>query len=133
MLPNALDFLDQATEIMETRAKERGHTTTENTFQQIADTFNAMTFNELSAKDVAVFMLVLKLVRHYNGETYKHDDFVDAIAYAAFAGQEAAYEALSENERNYPEQPTVNYPSDDDAEEMPEELARFLALLMNRQ
>jgi hypothetical protein len=128
MLPDALDFLDQATKIMETRAKERGHTTTENTFQQIADTFNAMTFNELSAKDVAVFMLVLKLVRHYNGVTYKHDDFVDAIAYAAFAGQEAAFEA----EGVELQQPTYTV-QDDDAEEVPEELARFLALLMNRQ
>jgi hypothetical protein len=127
MLPDALDFLDQATEIMETRAKERGHTTTENTFQQIADTFNAMTFNELSAKDVAVFMLVLKLVRHYNGVTYKHDDFVDAIAYAAFAGQEAAYEA----EGTELQQPTHTIQADD-CEEMPKDVARFLALLMNR-
>jgi hypothetical protein len=128
MLPDALDFLDEAIEIMEIRAKERGHTTTENTFQQIADTFNAMTFNELSAKDVAVFMLVLKLVRHYNGVTYKHDDFVDAIAYAAFAGQEAAFEA----EGVELQKPAYTV-QDDDAEEMPEELARFLALLMNRQ
>lgn len=84
-------FLHESLAIMKQRASQRGHSNTENSFGKIANTFNELTGKDLNSKDVAVFMAVLKLVRHYNGKKFDRDDFVDAISYLAFAGSEAQF------------------------------------------
>lgn len=82
--------LDEAKKTI-TKVKVDQYGLPENNFQKIADMWNAYLNSysgasesrELSAKDVANMMVLLKIARAQNGD--KADTYVDMIGYAAIA------------------------------------------------
>lgn len=83
-------ILDEAKKTI-TKVKADQYGLPENNFQKIADMWNAYLNSysgasesrELSAKDVANMMVLLKIARAQNGD--KADTYVDMIGYAAIA------------------------------------------------
>jgi len=84
----ATDILQEATECLTARAVERDKGTSERSMKAAVEAFNALTGHKLTEADGWSFMLVLKLARSYGG-CFKLDDYVDAAAYAALAGESA--------------------------------------------
>ncbi len=82
----ATDILQEATECLTSRAVERDKGTSERSMKAAVESFNALTGHRLTEVDGWNFMLVLKLARSYGG-CFKLDDYVDAAAYAALAGE----------------------------------------------
>ena len=84
------EVLDEAKKTI-TKVKVDQYGLPENNFQKIADMWNAYLNSysgasesrELSAKDVANMMVLLKIARAQNGD--KADTYVDMIGYAAIA------------------------------------------------
>lgn len=84
----ATDILQEATECLTARAVERDREGGERSMKAAVEAFNALTGHKLSEADGWNFMLVLKLARSYGG-CFKLDDYIDAAAYAALAGESA--------------------------------------------
>ena len=84
----ATDILQEATECLVDRAVERDKEGGERSMRAAVLAFNALTGHTLSEVDGWNFMLMLKLARSYGG-CFKLDDYVDAAAYAALAGESA--------------------------------------------
>ena len=84
----ATDILQEAAECLTARAVERDKEGGERSMRAAVTAFNALTGHELSEVDGWNFMLMLKLARSYGG-CFKLDDYVDAAAYAALAGESA--------------------------------------------
>lgn len=92
----ATDILQEATECLTARAVERDREGGERSMKAAVTAFNSLTGHTLSEVDGWNFMLVLKLARSYGG-CFKLDDYVDAAAYAALAGEAGAKEANNAN------------------------------------
>lgn len=92
----ATDILQEAAECLTARAVERDKGTSERSMKAAVEAFNSLTGHKLTEVDGWNFMLVLKLARSYGG-CFKLDDYVDAAAYAALAGEAGAKEANNAN------------------------------------
>jgi hypothetical protein len=82
---NPKSVLDEAKAIISERGEDYGNEI-ENNFQRISALFHQATDNELTASEVAVFMVCLKLSR-IREAPMKRDSYIDAIAYLAFAAE----------------------------------------------
>lgn len=87
----AHEFLDQACVALKDRAASRDRDE-ERSMARCVAAFNAHTGHQLSETDGWVFMVMLKIARHYSGEQTNLDDFVDGAAYMGLAGESAAGE-----------------------------------------
>lgn len=83
---NAVDFIKQAMQILEDRAKDRDTPQGERSMKRAVAIFKARTDVELSEYQGWVFMQCLKHAREAQG-TYSLDDTVDDIGYAALRGE----------------------------------------------
>lgn len=87
----APEILKQAARHIEDRAKARDQPEGERSMGKTVAAFNAITGNSLSERDGWVFMQVLKLARACNTASGLADDYEDAAAYAALAGEAASW------------------------------------------
>jgi len=92
----ATDILQEATECLTARAVERDREGGERSMKAAVEAFNSLTGHTLTEVDGWNLMLVLKLARSYGG-CFKLDDYVDAAAYAALAGEAGGKEANNAN------------------------------------
>lgn len=76
--------------------REQDYGTPEDSFSLIADLWTAYTGFELSSKDVAMMMALLKIARIKKGD--KADSFVDLAGYAACAGEIVARKGGANND-----------------------------------
>jgi len=83
---NAVDFIKQAMQILEDRAKDRDTPQGERSMKRAVAIFKARTDVELSEYQGWVFMQCLKHAREAQG-AYSLDDTVDDIGYAALRGE----------------------------------------------
>lgn len=65
--------------------RQNTHGTPEDNFQTIADLWGIYLDYELTAKDVAVMMILLKVARMKSSPEYE-DNYVDAAGYAIIGG-----------------------------------------------
>lgn len=87
---NASSILQKARECLDNRATERDHEANgERSMKRCVESFNALTGHTLSVTDGWIFMGILKLARSLGG-AYREDDYIDAAAYMALAGEEGA-------------------------------------------
>lgn len=96
----ALDFLVEASNAIDNRAAERDQADGERSMVRCVDMFNAWrgdasgALGMLSEVDGWIFMVYLKLARAKGGN-YRRDDYIDATAYLALAGEAAEREATA--------------------------------------
>ena len=96
----ALDFLVEASNVIDNRAAERDHANGERSMMRCVDMFNAWRgdagggLGMLSEVEGWIFMACLKLARAKGG-SYRRDDFIDATAYLSLAGEAAEREATA--------------------------------------
>jgi hypothetical protein len=83
---SAIDFLTEAKEAMEARARLRDSPQGERTAKRIASVFNALTGHSLTETDAWTFLLILKMVRSRSG-AYHADDYVDLVSYASLLSE----------------------------------------------
>lgn len=88
---HAMDLLNQASIVLEQRAKLRDKPDGERVFANVAQAYNALFGTTMTASQAAMFMMLLKIARSANGE-YHADDYVDIVGYAALVGEEASKE-----------------------------------------
>jgi hypothetical protein len=62
---------------------------------------------EVSAEDAAWLMVLAKMARTTTGKGYHQDNYVDAAAYAAIAGECAEVENFDDNESDFAEENEV--------------------------
>ena len=85
---SAPGFLREAISVMEQRGQQYDTEGGERSFAAAADTFNAITGYEITAADVALVLLAVKLVRDQSREEPHRDSLLDAVAYASLYGEE---------------------------------------------
>lgn len=78
-------LFNEAQACVSDRASERD-TDTERSMKAAVDAFNGLYGTSLTETQGWVFMLLLKLSRSKSGK-YRRDDWVDAVAYSALAGE----------------------------------------------
>jgi hypothetical protein len=83
---NAVDFIKQAMQILEDRAKDRDTPQGERSMKRAVAIFKARTDVELSEYQGWIFIQCLKHAREAQG-AYSLDDTVDDIGYAALRGE----------------------------------------------
>ena len=81
-------FLREAISVMEQRGQQYDSEGGERSFAAAADTFNAITGYEITAADVALVLLAVKLVRSQSREEPHRDSLLDAVAYMALHSEE---------------------------------------------
>ena len=79
------EVLDKAKEIV-TGARQTTYGTPEDSFTTIADLWGSYLGKDLSPKDVAMLMVLLKVARSKGAAGYS-DNYVDIAGYAACAGE----------------------------------------------
>lgn len=82
---NPKSVLDEAKATISDRGEDYGNEI-ENNFDRISSLFHHATEHGLTAAEVAIFMVCLKLAR-IREAPFKRDSYVDAIAYLAFAAE----------------------------------------------
>ena len=80
----AQDVLKEALSVIEQR--EQQHGTKHHVFDQTRRLWTAYLGIPVNAEQVAMMMVLLKIARTQNG-AFNPDDFVDAVGYAALAGE----------------------------------------------
>lgn len=82
----AHEFLDQAGAALKDRAasRDRGE---ERSMARCVAAFNEQTGHQLSETDGWIFMVMLKIARHYSGDKFNPDDFIDGAAYMGLGGE----------------------------------------------
>lgn len=85
---SAPGFLREAISVMEQRGQQYDTEGGERSFEAAADTFNAITGYEITAADVALVQVCIKLVRSQSREEPHRDSLLDAVAYMALHGEE---------------------------------------------
>lgn len=82
-------FITKTLQILKERGKENGYDKKEErSFKKIASVCSIILGKEINADDIALILLVLKLVRQFQQDRYHQDSAEDAIAYAAFIAEE---------------------------------------------
>ncbi len=84
----AKQFCDTAGEII-TGDRAKSHGDAGDNFQNIADLWSAYLGISISASQVSLMMVMLKIARAKMG-AFNNDDYVDMCGYAALAGEIAA-------------------------------------------
>lgn len=84
----AEDILETALAVLHEREEQHGKKT--QNLQMIAALWSIYLNVPVSASEVAQMMVLLKIARSQNGN-YNPDDFVDAVGYAALAGEAATW------------------------------------------
>jgi hypothetical protein len=87
MTISAIEFLERAADLMLERAQEYDTPEGERSMDRTVAAFNVLTGNILSEQDGWLFMLLLKLARQQQSETWHQDSSEDAIAYAALMAE----------------------------------------------
>jgi len=87
----AVDILATAAMEMDDRAKTYDAPQGERSMGKTVAAFNSVTGHKITEQQGWQFMELLKIVRSNQGG-YRPDSFVDGAAYAALAGECAAYE-----------------------------------------
>ena len=87
---SAPGLLAEAAQTMLERGKQYDQSDGERSFEKAAKVFNAITGMEdyLSASDIALVLLAVKLVRDQSREEPHRDSLLDAVAYASLYGEE---------------------------------------------
>lgn len=85
---SAPGFLREAISVMEQRGQQYDTEGGERSFAAAADTFNAITGYEITAADVALVQVCIKLVRSQSRAEPHRDSLLDAVAYMALHGEE---------------------------------------------
>lgn len=86
-MSGAHDILTTAAKSIDDRAAERDQAATgERSMTRTVAAFNALTGHSISERDGWLFMGVLKFARATGG-AHRLDDYIDAAAYAALAGE----------------------------------------------
>jgi len=87
MTISAIEFLERAADLMLERGQEYDTPEGERSMARTVAAFNVLTGNILSEQDGWLFMLLLKLARQQQSETWHQDSSEDAIAYAALMAE----------------------------------------------
>lgn len=87
MTISAIEFLERAADLMLERAQEYDTPDGERSMRSTVAAFNVLTGNILSEQEGWLFMLLLKLARQQQSETWHQDSSEDAIAYAALMAE----------------------------------------------
>ena len=85
---SAPGFLREAISVMEQRGQQYDTEGGERSFAAAADTFNAITGYEITAADVALVQVCIKLVRSQSRAEPHRDSLLDAVAYMALHSEE---------------------------------------------
>ena len=88
--PTAVDILRKGAQHIEDRAASRDQPEGERSMARAVKAFNAMFGKDLTEVQGWQFMEILKMSRSAAG-THNPDDYEDAAAYAALAGEAAAH------------------------------------------
>lgn len=86
---NASEFLKVGLDILDERGKQyepqnSQQVTHENSFEPVANAYNAITGKSLQGSDIALILDLLKKVRQYSNPTRLHfDSLVDSVNYTA--------------------------------------------------
>ena len=89
---NKSEILLKAAELVN-GGRQETHGDTKQNHEQIAEFWNIFLDNKLkpmasiTAQDVAVMMILLKISRSTQGEKFNIDNFIDMVGYAAIAGE----------------------------------------------
>lgn len=94
----APDILKQAAKHIEDRAAKRDKPDGERSMGKTVAAFNAVTGNNLSERDGWVFMQMVKLARACTTPSGSPDDYEDAAAFSALAGEAASINVTSTGE-----------------------------------
>lgn len=86
----AQDILRQSAQHIEDRAKSRDQEGGERSMARTVTAFNALTGHTISERDGWLFMVILKAARACGTPTGLPDDYEDAAAYVALAGESVA-------------------------------------------
>ena len=88
-LDSAPGLLAEAAQTMLERGKQYDQSGGERSFEKAAKVFNAIAGTDyLSASDIALVLLAVKLVRDQSREEPHRDSLLDAVAYASLYGEE---------------------------------------------
>ena len=85
---SAPGFLREAISVMEQRGQQYDTEGGERSFEAAANAFNAITGYEITAADVALVQVCIKLVRSQSREEPHRDSLLDAVAYMALHSEE---------------------------------------------
>ena len=85
---SAPGFLREAISVMEQRGQQYDTEGGERSFAAAAEAFNAITGYEITAADVALVQVCIKLVRSQSRAEPHRDSLLDAVAYMALHGEE---------------------------------------------
>ena len=91
---SAPGFLREAISVMEQRGQQYDTEGGERSFEAAANAFNAITGYEITAADVALVQVCIKLVRSQSRAEPHRDSLLDAVAYMALHGEERMKEAV---------------------------------------
>jgi hypothetical protein len=99
MTISAIEFLERAADLMLERGKQYDSPNGERSMAQTVAAFNVLTGNILSEHEGWLFMLLLKLSRQAQTQSWHQDSSEDAIAYAALMAEAwQNYDAQEEDE-----------------------------------
>jgi len=87
MTISAIEFLERAADLMLERGKQYDSPDGERSMAQTVAAFNVLTGNILSEHEGWLFMLLLKLSRQAQTQSWHQDSSEDAIAYAALMAE----------------------------------------------
>ena len=87
MAISAIEFLERAADLMLERAQEYDSPEGERSMGRTVAAFNVLTGNILSEQEGWLFMMLLKLARQAQTDTWHQDSSEDAIAYAALMAE----------------------------------------------
>ena len=82
---NRTEILNKANEII-CKDRQATHGEAEDSFSDIANLWSAYLHREINPKDVAMMMVMLKIVRYKKNPTHL-DNAIDLCGYAAIAGE----------------------------------------------
>ena len=85
---SAPGFLREAISVMEQRGQQYDQSGGERSFEKAAKVFNAITGYEITAADIALVQVCIKLVRSQSRAEPHRDSLLDAVAYMALHGEE---------------------------------------------
>lgn len=100
-MQHAKEFLQESIDILNSRAKEYDkEEQDERSMGRIVDTFNTISGCKLTEREGYLFMMCLKLVRlHTKTDVFHKDSIIDAISYAALAGE--SWSVMQDNEYKF--------------------------------
>ena len=91
---DAHGFLSEAAQTMLERGKQYDQPDGERSFERAAKVFNAITGYEITAADVALVQVCIKLVRSQSRADPHRDSLLDAVAYMSLHAEERMKEAV---------------------------------------